>query len=130
MHARAEAGEALTPELLSAIFKGLNDKYYGAGGHGGRPDRASSGRASRTSTRASTSTSTPPASPPRRRWPARFSARASPPCERYLRFLSSGSSDYSINLLRDAGVDLSTPQPIQAALDTFGRYLDQLEALL
>ena len=50
--------------------------------------------------------------------------------ERYLRFLSSGSSDYSIDLLRDAGVDLSTPAPIQQALDTFGRYLDELEALL
>jgi oligoendopeptidase F len=47
-----------------------------------------------------------------------------------LRFLSSGSSDYSIALLRNAGVDLSTPQPVQAALDLFGSYLDQLEALL
>src|SRR5258708_35169541 len=29
-HARAEAGEALTPELLSDMFKTLNDKYYSA----------------------------------------------------------------------------------------------------
>ncbi|MGH2517274.1 MAG: oligoendopeptidase F, partial [Ktedonobacterales bacterium] len=28
-HARAEAGEALTPELLSAAFKEINDRYYG-----------------------------------------------------------------------------------------------------
>ena len=51
-------------------------------------------------------------------------------CLRYLRFLSSGSSDYSINLLRDAGVDLSTPQPIQQALDTFSAFLDDFEQLL
>ena len=53
-----------------------------------------------------------------------------PAVDRYLRFLRSGSSDYSIALLRDAGVDLSTPAPVQETLDTFGRYLDDLEALL
>ncbi|PWT78634.1 MAG: oligoendopeptidase F, partial [Chloroflexi bacterium] len=53
-----------------------------------------------------------------------------PAVERYRRFLASGSSDYSIALLRDAGVDLSTPEPIQQALDTFSHYLDQLESLL
>ena len=56
-------------------------------------------------------------------------AKESRPCKRYRRFLASGSSDYSINLLRDAGVDLSTPAPIQQALDTFARYLDDLESL-
>jgi len=53
-----------------------------------------------------------------------------PAIQRYRRFLASGSSDYSISLLSDAGVDLSTPAPIQQALDTFAGYLDQLESLL
>ena len=51
-----------------------------------------------------------------------------PAVDRYLRFLSSGSSRPSIDLLRDAGVDMTTPAPIQAAMDTFDRLLDELEA--
>lgn len=48
---------------------------------------------------------------------------------RYLGFLSSGSSDYSIELLKKAGVDLSSPQPIQDALDTFSKYVDEFDSL-
>lgn len=50
-----------------------------------------------------------------------------PAVERYLTFLKSGSSDYSINLLKKAGVDLSTPAPIQAAFDSFADYLALFE---
>lgn len=53
-----------------------------------------------------------------------------PAIDRYLRFLSSGASRSSIDLLRDAGVDMTTPAPVQAAMDTFGRLLDELEALV
>lgn len=53
-----------------------------------------------------------------------------PAIERYLRFLSSGSSRSPIDLLRDAGVDMASPQPIQAALDTFDSLLDELEQLV
>lgn len=49
--------------------------------------------------------------------------------DRYLRFLSGGSSRSSIDLLRDAGVDMATPQPVQAAMDRFAALLDQLETL-
>ena len=52
-----------------------------------------------------------------------------PAIERYLRFLSSGSSRSSIDLLRDAGVDMTSPAPIQAAMDTFDALLNQLEQL-
>jgi oligoendopeptidase F len=52
-----------------------------------------------------------------------------PAIDRYLRFLSSGSSQSSIDLLRGAGVDMTTPAPIQAAMDTFDGLLDQLEQL-
>lgn len=53
-----------------------------------------------------------------------------PAAERYLEFLRSGSSDYSINLLRRAGVDMTTPDPIQAGMDLFGKLLDEMEKLL
>ncbi|NOK58849.1 MAG: oligoendopeptidase F [Chloroflexi bacterium AL-W] len=52
-----------------------------------------------------------------------------PAVERYLTFLQSGSSKSSIDLLRDAGVDMTTPEPIQAAMNTFGELLDQMEQL-
>ncbi|MDZ4720855.1 MAG: oligoendopeptidase F [Roseiflexaceae bacterium] len=52
-----------------------------------------------------------------------------PAVERYLGFLSSGSSKSSIDLLRGAGVDMASPAPIQAAMDTFDALLDELEAL-
>jgi oligoendopeptidase F len=52
-----------------------------------------------------------------------------PAVDRYLAFLRSGSSRSSIDMLRDAGVDMTTPQPIQAAMDTFDKLLDELEAL-
>ncbi|GIV90505.1 MAG: oligoendopeptidase F [Chloroflexus sp.] len=50
-----------------------------------------------------------------------------PAVERYLRFLRSGSSRAAIDLLRDAGVDMTSPAPIQAAMDTFAELVDQLE---
>jgi oligoendopeptidase F len=52
-----------------------------------------------------------------------------PAVDRYLKFLSSGGSRSSIDLLRDAGVDMATPQPVQMAMDTFDQLLDELEAL-
>jgi oligoendopeptidase F len=48
----------------------------------------------------------------------------------YLGFLKSGSSDYPIEILKKAGVDMSTPKPIEATMQLFGELLDQLEGLL
>ncbi len=50
--------------------------------------------------------------------------------DRYLAFLSAGSSKDSLDLLRDAGVDLTTPEPYDAAFQTMAQYLDTLAALL
>lgn len=48
----------------------------------------------------------------------------------YLRFLSGGCSKDPIDLLKDAGVDMGSPAPVQSALDLFGELLDELEELL
>ena len=53
-----------------------------------------------------------------------------PAVERYMDFLSGGGSDYSIELLRRAGVDMSEPAPIVDALDAFGATLGEMEALI
>ncbi len=50
--------------------------------------------------------------------------------EAYLNFLKSGGSKFPIELLKDAGVDMSTPEPVETALDTFTGLVDQLESLL
>ncbi len=47
----------------------------------------------------------------------------------YIRFLSSGGSDYPIELLKAAGVDMGTKEPVGKALDMFEELLDQLEAI-
>ena len=50
--------------------------------------------------------------------------------EKYINMLKGGCSKDSITLLREAGVDLSTPAPIEFALKEFDRTLTELEALL
>ena len=47
----------------------------------------------------------------------------------YLKFLSGGCSMYPIDLLKVGGVDMTTPEPIQAVLDLFGDLVSQLEEL-
>ncbi|MCL2854910.1 MAG: oligoendopeptidase F [Defluviitaleaceae bacterium] len=50
-----------------------------------------------------------------------------PAVEKYLGLLKGGSSDYSVELLKKAGVDMTTPQPIQAAMDVFESLIDRFE---
>ena len=47
----------------------------------------------------------------------------------FKRFLSGGSSTDPISLLKLAGVDMSTPAPVDAALAMFGELVDELDAL-
>jgi oligoendopeptidase F len=49
---------------------------------------------------------------------------------RYLGFLRSGGSRFPVETLREAGVDMSTPAPVQATLDLFSRRVGELEALI
>jgi len=49
---------------------------------------------------------------------------------KYLNFLKSGARDYSLNLLKKAGVDLTTPEPYLATLDKFAEKLAELKKLL
>ena len=48
----------------------------------------------------------------------------------YLRFLSTGGSDYPLEELKIAGVDLTKPQTVAAAMEEFDSALSELEALL
>jgi oligoendopeptidase F len=54
-----------------------------------------------------------------------------PAVEDYInKFLSGGSSDYPIELLKKAGVDMSTKEPVKQALNLFGQLLDEMEELM
>ena len=47
----------------------------------------------------------------------------------YLGFLSGGCSKTPIDLLKGAGVDMTGPEPVEQALELFGKLLDEMEAL-
>lgn len=48
----------------------------------------------------------------------------------YLKMLSSGSSDYPIELLKKAGVDMTSSAPFQAAIQEMNKIMDEMEILL
>ena len=50
--------------------------------------------------------------------------------EKYLGFLKAGGSDYSLNILKNAGVDLTTPQPVAVTLQKFAQKVQELKTLL
>jgi len=50
--------------------------------------------------------------------------------ERWLDFLKTGNSKYAIDMLKVAGVDMTTPKPIEEAMSLFERLLGELEKLL
>ena len=52
-----------------------------------------------------------------------------PAAQRYLAMLEAGGSDYPLTLLQQAGVDLTTPAPVTAAMEEYGRLVDELESI-
>jgi oligoendopeptidase F len=128
-HAKVEQGEALTVQELSSIYKGLNDKYFGSEVNIDKDIEMEWARIPHfyrsfyvykyaTGFSAAISLS------------KQILTEGQPAVDRYLRFLSSGGSDYPLELLKKAGVDLSTPQPVQDALNEFEEVLSELEQLL
>lgn len=53
-----------------------------------------------------------------------------PAQERYLTLLASGGSDYPLTLLKRAGVDLTTPEPVETGLAEFDRAVREMEELV
>ena len=47
--------------------------------------------------------------------------------EKYFSFLKAGGSKDALDIMRDAGVDLSTPAPVHAALDYFAKIVNELQ---
>ena len=50
--------------------------------------------------------------------------------KRYLTFLSAGGSKYPIDLLKDAGVDMTTDDPLNLTIQEMNRVMDEMDAIL
>jgi len=50
--------------------------------------------------------------------------------KRYIEFISSGGSDYPINLLKKAGVDMTTAEPFNKTIAAMNRTMDEIEKIL
>ncbi|MCL9663164.1 oligoendopeptidase F [Paenibacillus hunanensis] len=128
VHARSEAGESLTPQDLSQIYYDLNVKYHGEGMTVDQdiemewariPHFYNSFYVYKYATGFSAATS----------FSKQILEEGQPAVDRYLGFLKSGGSDYSINILAKAGVDMSIPEPIREAMSVFESLISEMEQL-
>ena len=125
-HRMAEQGEALNPAALNALYLGLIKDYFGDElvideevkyewariPHFYRPFYVY-----KYATGYSTATALSEG----------IRTEGAPAVKRYLEFLSMGGSRYPLGELKHAGVDLTTPAPVAAALEKFQRLLDDAE---
>lgn len=129
IHEAAEAGQPLTAEFLNETYHRLNEEYYG-------PDIVVDQDIDLEWARI-----------PHfyynfyvYKYATGFSAATAlanmileegePAVKKYLEFLKSGDSDYPLNILKRAGVDMSSPEPISSAIATFRDFLKRYEELL
>ncbi|CAK4820244.1 unnamed protein product [Aphanomyces euteiches] len=127
-HEKAEAGESLTPQELSSIYYKLNKQYFGNEMVVDKdievewariPHFYNSFYVYKYATGFSAATS----------FAKQILNEGQPAVDRYLGFLQSGGSDYSINILKKAGVDMSSPEPIKQAMSVFKELIEQMEQL-
>jgi len=125
-HEMAEAGEALTSQVMNKMYRELNEKYFGKNvildeeidyewsriPHFYRPFyvyQYATGYAAAI---------------------ALSKKILGGNVDGYLQFLKSGSSMYPIDQLKVAGVDMGEPEAVNMALETFGKLVDELGEIL
>jgi oligoendopeptidase F len=128
-HAMAESGEPLTVESFTGAYRGLLEKYFG-------PDFAIDDEVSLECFRIphfyrafyvykyATGLSAAIA------LSSRVLSGGDRELKDYLGFLQGGCSKHPLDLLRDAGVDMESPEPVDTALAHFERLVGELEELL
>ncbi|MTI65911.1 MAG: oligoendopeptidase F [Firmicutes bacterium] len=125
IHEKVESGGSLTADGLCKIYKSLNEKYYG-------PDIVIDDEIAIEWARI-----------PHfyynyyvYQYATGFSAAVSlsqmilkdkDNVDRYINFLKGGSHDYPINILKKAGVDMTTVKPVNNALKLFRNLVDEME---
>ena len=132
IHSAVEQGESLTGERLTEIYGGILERYYGhAAGVCVIEDHVKVEWSYiphfyydyyvyqyATSFTASTALA------------ERVISGEKGAVENMLRFLSAGGSDYPINVLKAAGVDMTTPEPLVLTMKRMGEVMDEIEAIL
>ena len=145
-HRMAEEGEPLTVETLNKVYRSLNEKYYGSDvvlddkldlewariphfyrafyvyqyATGYAAAMAFAHRILSGGTGLSDGTGPSGGIGPSDGYDV----------DRYLEFLKSGSSGYSIDILKKAGVDMSNPATVQEALSKFGELVSEMEEII
>ena len=129
VHGMAERGEPLTVDSLSEVYYNLNVKYYGSEMVVDKeislewariPHFYSSFYVYKYATGFSAAAALA----------EQILDQGQPAVDRYLDFLSSGGSDYPIELLKKAGVDMTSPEPVNKALQTFAKLVERMEQLI
>ncbi|KPL01043.1 MAG: oligopeptidase PepB [candidate division Zixibacteria bacterium SM23_73_3] len=128
-HARAEAGEALSASSLRQIYRNIYQKYNG-------PDLVVDSLDDLSCLRISHfyrnfyvyqyATSLAAASA----FSQKILAGDKEALTRYNEMLQAGDSDYPIELLKKAGVDMTYPEPVNATVELFADLVEQFEKLL
>lgn len=130
-HAKIEAGEALTADALNAIYANIFNAYYGDAVNADELNQIEWSRIPHflrgdnfyvyqysTSFVAATALA------------KQILDEGDPARDRFLTLLRSGSNDYPIELLKKAGIDMTTAKPVYDTIDVFADYVDQLEEAL
>jgi oligoendopeptidase F len=129
IHAISEAGEPLTVDTLRAEYRKLLDLYFGPGMvvdqqldlEGMRiPHFYSAFYVYKYATGLSAAIALA----------RRVIEGGKPEREAYLGFLRAGCSKYSLEILRDAGVDMEKPEPVDQAMQRLAELVDELEGLV
>lgn len=129
IHRLAESGETLTAQKLCEIYYGLNQLYYGPSVTVDREIEVEWSRIPHfyrcfyvyqyaTGFSAAMALS------------KRILEGGEEAVKDYLAFLSGGCSTDPVSLLKIAGVDMSSPEPVNDALALFGQLVDELEELV
>ena len=130
-HAKVEAGEALTADVLNNLYADVFADYYGDAVHANELNQIEWSRIPHflrsdnfyvyqysTSFVAATALA------------KMIIEEGEPARERYLTMLKSGSNDYPVALLKKAGIDMTSTAPIEATIAVFDDLVDQLEVAL
>ncbi|VAX25917.1 Oligoendopeptidase F [hydrothermal vent metagenome] len=129
VHEQNQNGEALTPDVLSKLYGELHLKYWGSAMTLDKEETHTWARVPHfyynfyvyqyaTSFAASEALA------------VKIKNEGEPAVHNYLEFLKSGSSDYPINVLHKAGIDMRLPEPIVAVTEKMNQLLNDLENLI
>jgi oligoendopeptidase F len=132
MHEMAEKGEPLTGDALDALYAGITKKYYGHDKNVCIVDDYIAHEWAfiphfyrnfyvfqyATSFTASAALA------------EKVLAGDQDAIKRYLTFLNAGGSKYPVDLLKDAGVDMTTDEPLELTIKQMNRVMDQMDKLV